>query len=48
MIFAVYEVAGEAIKRAREGGGPTLLSVRSTDTVTEGCSTSIDDEVKNV
>ena len=26
--FAVYEAAGEAIKRAREGGGPTLLEVK--------------------
>lgn len=26
--FAVYEAAGEAIKRAREGGGPTLLECR--------------------
>jgi pyruvate dehydrogenase E1 component alpha subunit len=28
--FAVYEVAGEAIKRAREGGGPTLIEVKFT------------------
>jgi acetoin:2,6-dichlorophenolindophenol oxidoreductase subunit alpha len=28
--FAVYEVAGEAIKRAREGGGPTLMEVKFT------------------
>ena len=27
--FAVYEVAGEAIKRAREGGGPTLVECKS-------------------
>ena len=26
--FAVYEVAGEAIKRAREGGGPTLIECK--------------------
>src|SRR5215475_12281314 len=26
--FAVYEAAGEAIKRARQGGGPTLLEVK--------------------
>ncbi|MDP2867427.1 thiamine pyrophosphate-dependent dehydrogenase E1 component subunit alpha [Methyloversatilis sp.] len=26
--FAVHEAAGEAIKRAREGGGPTLLEVK--------------------
>lgn len=26
--FAVYEAAGEAIRRAREGGGPTLLEVK--------------------
>lgn len=26
---AVYEVAGEAIKRAREGGGPSLIEVRT-------------------
>ena len=26
--FAVYEVAGEAIKRAREGGGPTLVECK--------------------
>ena len=28
--FAVYEAAGEAIKRARQGGGPTLLEVKLT------------------
>ncbi|MEV6872572.1 thiamine pyrophosphate-dependent dehydrogenase E1 component subunit alpha [Amycolatopsis sp. NPDC051128] len=28
--FAVHEAAGEAIGRAREGGGPTLIEVRST------------------
>jgi pyruvate dehydrogenase E1 component alpha subunit len=28
--FAVYEAAGEAIKRARQGGGPTLLEVKFT------------------
>ncbi len=28
--FAVYEVAGEAIRRAREGGGPTLIEVKLT------------------
>ena len=26
--FAVYEAAGEAVARAREGGGPTLLDVK--------------------
>ncbi|WP_328446048.1 thiamine pyrophosphate-dependent dehydrogenase E1 component subunit alpha [Amycolatopsis sp. NBC_00438] len=26
--FAVYEAAGEAIERAREGGGPTLIEVK--------------------
>ena len=26
--FAVYEAAGEAVKRAREGGGPTLIEVK--------------------
>jgi TPP-dependent pyruvate/acetoin dehydrogenase alpha subunit len=26
--FAVYEAAGEAIKRAREGGGPSLLEMK--------------------
>lgn len=26
--FAVYETAGEAIKRARQGGGPTLIECR--------------------
>ena len=26
--FAVYEVAGEAIKRAREGGGPSLIECK--------------------
>lgn len=26
--FAVYEAAGEAVRRAREGGGPTLLECR--------------------
>lgn len=26
--FAVYEAAGEVIKRAREGGGPSLLEVK--------------------
>jgi acetoin:2,6-dichlorophenolindophenol oxidoreductase subunit alpha len=28
--FAVYEAAGEAILRAREGGGPTLIEVKFT------------------
>ena len=28
--FAVYEAAGEAVARAREGGGPTLLEVKFT------------------
>ncbi|XVQ06800.1 thiamine pyrophosphate-dependent dehydrogenase E1 component subunit alpha [Spirillospora sp. CA-255316] len=28
--FAVYEAAGEAIERAREGGGPTLIEVKFT------------------
>jgi TPP-dependent pyruvate/acetoin dehydrogenase alpha subunit len=28
--FAVYEAAGEAVERARDGGGPTLLEVRFT------------------
>ena len=28
--FAVYEAAGEAIRRAREGGGPTLVEVKFT------------------
>ena len=28
--FAVYEAAGEAISRAREGGGPTLIEVKLT------------------
>jgi acetoin:2,6-dichlorophenolindophenol oxidoreductase subunit alpha len=28
--FAVYEAAGEAIARAREGGGPTLIEVKCT------------------
>jgi pyruvate dehydrogenase E1 component alpha subunit len=28
--FAVYEAAGEAIARAREGGGPTLIEVKFT------------------
>jgi acetoin:2,6-dichlorophenolindophenol oxidoreductase subunit alpha len=28
--FAVHEVAGEAITRAREGGGPTLIEVKFT------------------
>jgi pyruvate dehydrogenase E1 component alpha subunit len=28
--FAVHEVAGEAIGRAREGGGPTLIEVKFT------------------
>src|SRR5574337_2123300 len=28
--FAVYEAAGEAIRRAREGGGPTLLETKLT------------------
>lgn len=28
--FAVYEAAGAAIERAREGGGPTLLEVKLT------------------
>jgi acetoin:2,6-dichlorophenolindophenol oxidoreductase subunit alpha len=27
--FAVYEAAGEAIRRAREGGGPTLLECKT-------------------
>ncbi len=27
--FAVYEAAGEAVKRARSGGGPSLLEVRT-------------------
>ena len=26
--FAVYEAAGEAIRRAREGGGPTLIECK--------------------
>jgi TPP-dependent pyruvate/acetoin dehydrogenase alpha subunit len=26
--FAVYETAGEAIRRAREGGGPTLIECK--------------------
>jgi pyruvate dehydrogenase E1 component alpha subunit len=26
--FAVYEVTGEAIRRAREGGGPTLIECK--------------------
>jgi pyruvate dehydrogenase E1 component alpha subunit len=26
--FAVYEVAGEAVRRAREGGGPTLIECK--------------------
>ena len=26
--FAVYEAAGEAVKRAREGGGPTLIECK--------------------
>jgi TPP-dependent pyruvate/acetoin dehydrogenase alpha subunit len=26
--FAVYEAAGEAVERAREGGGPTLIEVK--------------------
>jgi pyruvate dehydrogenase E1 component alpha subunit len=26
--FAVHEVAGEAIRRAREGGGPTLIECK--------------------
>ncbi|MHB1732454.1 thiamine pyrophosphate-dependent dehydrogenase E1 component subunit alpha [Ferrimicrobium acidiphilum] len=29
-VFAVYEAAGEAIRRAREGGGPTLVEVKFT------------------
>ena len=29
-VFAVYEAAGEAIRRAREGAGPTLLEVKFT------------------
>jgi pyruvate dehydrogenase E1 component alpha subunit len=28
--FAVYEAAGEAIRRARDGGGPTLLEMKLT------------------
>ena len=28
--FAVYEAAGEAIRRAREGGGPTLIEMKFT------------------
>ena len=28
--FAVHEAAGEAIARARDGGGPTLLEVKFT------------------
>jgi acetoin:2,6-dichlorophenolindophenol oxidoreductase subunit alpha len=28
--FAVYEAAGEAVARAREGGGPTLIEVKFT------------------
>jgi pyruvate dehydrogenase E1 component alpha subunit len=28
--FAVHEVAGEAVSRAREGGGPTLIEVKFT------------------
>jgi acetoin:2,6-dichlorophenolindophenol oxidoreductase subunit alpha len=28
--FAVHEAAGEAVERAREGGGPTLLEVKFT------------------
>lgn len=28
-LFAVYEAAGEAIRRAREGGGPTLLECKT-------------------
>ena len=28
--FAVHEAAGEAIARAREGGGPTLLECKIT------------------
>ncbi|NBH05649.1 thiamine pyrophosphate-dependent dehydrogenase E1 component subunit alpha [Amycolatopsis sp. SID8362] len=28
--FAVHEAAGEAVERAREGGGPTLIEVRFT------------------
>ncbi|WP_431873904.1 thiamine pyrophosphate-dependent dehydrogenase E1 component subunit alpha [Amycolatopsis sacchari] len=28
--FAVHEAAGEAIRRAREGGGPTLIEVKFT------------------
>jgi pyruvate dehydrogenase E1 component alpha subunit len=28
--FAVHEVAGEAVARAREGGGPTLIEVKFT------------------
>ena len=28
--FAVHEAAGEAIGRAREGGGPTLIEVKFT------------------
>ena len=29
-VFAVYEAAGEAIRRARAGGGPTLIEVKLT------------------
>ena len=28
--FAVFEAAGEAIERARDGGGPTLIEVKFT------------------
>ena len=28
--FAVHEAAGEAVARAREGGGPTLIEVKFT------------------
>jgi pyruvate dehydrogenase E1 component alpha subunit len=28
-VVEVYETAGEAVKRAREGGGPTLLEART-------------------
>ncbi|GAA4081897.1 MULTISPECIES: thiamine pyrophosphate-dependent dehydrogenase E1 component subunit alpha [Actinomadura] len=28
--FAVYEAAGEAVQRAREGGGPTLIEIKFT------------------
>jgi pyruvate dehydrogenase E1 component alpha subunit len=28
-VVAVYEVAGEAVKRARSGGGPTLIEAKT-------------------